>query len=169
MTIQQIKQLLDKYFNGNTSLLEEETLRQYFQQANVPAELKPYQPLFQYLKSAREDSLSDGFEEKILQSIRQDTTSVKIRSLQFYGLRIAAAVALLIGIYFLIPKQESLQAPDTATATMVKWEKYEPESTEEAFEKTQAALKILAKKLNGSADKAAKDIQRMEPIKKVFK
>jgi hypothetical protein len=43
-----IEQLLNKYFEGQTSLQEEEFLRNYFQGDNIPAEWKMYQPMFQY-------------------------------------------------------------------------------------------------------------------------
>ena len=47
----QIAVLLDKYFEGVTSLREEKTLRDYFQRDTIPEALKAYQPLFQYFAS----------------------------------------------------------------------------------------------------------------------
>ncbi|GHT26784.1 hypothetical protein AGMMS4957_22210 [Bacteroidia bacterium] len=47
----QIAALLDKYFEGLTSLEEEQTLRDYFQKDTIPEALKVYQPIFQYFAS----------------------------------------------------------------------------------------------------------------------
>ena len=44
-----MEQLLDKYFDGETSLQEESRLREYFRRADVPEALQPYQPLFRHL------------------------------------------------------------------------------------------------------------------------
>jgi hypothetical protein len=44
-----IKQLLDKYFEGNTSCEEERTLRRYFSGKNIPSELAMYKPMFNYV------------------------------------------------------------------------------------------------------------------------
>lgn len=41
--------LIDKYFEGETSAAEEQELRQYFQQENLPEETREYAPLFRYL------------------------------------------------------------------------------------------------------------------------
>jgi hypothetical protein len=44
----QIAALLDKYFEGLTSLREEQTLQDYFQADDISEELRIYQPIFQY-------------------------------------------------------------------------------------------------------------------------
>jgi len=49
----EIKLLLDKYFEGNTTLREEQCLRDYFSSKTVDKELVGYAPLFQYLKTER--------------------------------------------------------------------------------------------------------------------
>lgn len=46
MDYKYINQLLDRYWKGETSLEEEEILRAFFSQDELPAELKPYQALF---------------------------------------------------------------------------------------------------------------------------
>ncbi|MDR1763119.1 MAG: hypothetical protein LBR64_04095 [Dysgonamonadaceae bacterium] len=43
-----INLLLDKYFEGQTSLKEEKILRDYFRKDDIPAELLKYKPVFQY-------------------------------------------------------------------------------------------------------------------------
>ncbi|MDR1879238.1 MAG: hypothetical protein LBQ64_06720 [Bacteroidales bacterium] len=43
---QKIHDLLDKYFEGKTTVAEEQTLRSYFQQTEIEPELKEYASLF---------------------------------------------------------------------------------------------------------------------------
>ena len=49
-----VKIWIEKYFEGLTSLDEEQKLRDYFRQENIPQELEMYKPLFQYFTSERE-------------------------------------------------------------------------------------------------------------------
>ncbi|MDR3235467.1 MAG: hypothetical protein LBT48_01915 [Prevotellaceae bacterium] len=48
-----IGELIDKYFEGLTSLEEEQELRDYFQQENVPEAYGVYKSIFQYFTSER--------------------------------------------------------------------------------------------------------------------
>lgn len=45
-----IEELLNKYFEGETSCEEERELRSFFAGSNVPEELKVYIPLFAYIE-----------------------------------------------------------------------------------------------------------------------
>jgi len=46
MTTEQIKQLLEKYWAGDTSIDEEVSLKTFFSEDSIPEELIKYQPLF---------------------------------------------------------------------------------------------------------------------------
>ena len=50
MDYKNINNLLEKYWEGESSLQEEETLKQYFNHGTVAPELEQYQSLFQYFK-----------------------------------------------------------------------------------------------------------------------
>jgi len=52
-----IERLLDAYFEGNTTLAEEATLRDYFTQGEVAAHLESYAPMFQGFVKAKEEVL----------------------------------------------------------------------------------------------------------------
>ena len=45
-----IEELLNKYFDGDTTCEEERELRRFFTQETVPEHLKEYSPLFAFLK-----------------------------------------------------------------------------------------------------------------------
>lgn len=100
MNYQYIEQLVERYFNGETSLMEEQILRAFFSQSEqeVPEALRPYQPLFAALQV--EDALGDAFDERILE-LTEGTERVKARRITFGErfrplFRAAAVVAILL-------------------------------------------------------------------------
>lgn len=67
MDYKYIEQLLERYWQCETSLEEENILRAFFSQKDVPEELSKYRPLFAYeQKAAQEETLGDDFDSKIL-------------------------------------------------------------------------------------------------------
>lgn len=56
---EKIKILLNKYFEGETSLQEERELHTYFNSENVDASLREYVPLFAYFKQTSGEKYSD--------------------------------------------------------------------------------------------------------------
>lgn len=73
MDYKYIEQLLDRYFECETSLGEEQILRAFFAQENVPVRLLPYRDLFTEPEQAREEEkLSDNFDQKIMALINEE-------------------------------------------------------------------------------------------------
>lgn len=65
-----IEQLLEKYFECETSLGEEQVLRAFFAQEDVPVRLLPYRRLFvEAAQNAAGETLGSAFDEKILSLI----------------------------------------------------------------------------------------------------
>ncbi|MBD8389284.1 hypothetical protein [Dysgonomonas sp. BGC7] len=79
-----IDKLLEKYFEGETSLQDEQELREYFSRPNIEEKYKSYAPMFSY------------FSEN--QKPRSKSKS-KRRNILFICTNIAASIALLIGAY----------------------------------------------------------------------
>ena len=98
MDYKYIEQLLERYFQCETTLKEEEILRSFFSQEDVPVWLMKYQALFAY-ETAQEQSLGDDFDERILEMIEQ-SKPVKARVLtmtqRLMPLFKAAAVVAII-------------------------------------------------------------------------
>ena len=163
MTQQEIKILLDKYFEGETSLEEENRLKAYFQKPGVNPEFQAFQPLFQFFEAEKEASLSDEFEQKLLRKI-QEKPAPRIRLMSSYLMRVAAAAAVILGIVVLFPKH-----PQSHSAVAINWEQYEPQTEEEALAEATAALELLASKLNGGAKKASKELNKIEKTSEIFK
>ena len=59
-----IDELLHKYFEGQSSLEEENMLIRYFSQDDIAETHKPYAPMFRFLIEERQSLLSDSFEEE---------------------------------------------------------------------------------------------------------
>lgn len=100
MDYKYINQLLERYWAGETSLEEEQILRSFFSQPNVPDELKQYRCLFIYEQTEpATDVLGDDFDEQLM-SIIESPRPVKARVLtigqRFAPLFKAAAVVAII-------------------------------------------------------------------------
>ena len=100
MDYKYINQLLERYWAGETSLEEEQILRSFFSQPNVPDELKQYRCLFIYEQTEpATDVLGDDFDEQLM-SIIERPRPVKARVLtigqRFAPLFKAAAVVAII-------------------------------------------------------------------------
>lgn len=72
MDYKYIEQLLERYWQCDTSIEEEEILRAFFSQKDVPAELQQYRSLFAYEQQAKiEDVLDEDFDERIMAMVGQ--------------------------------------------------------------------------------------------------
>lgn len=128
MDYKYIEQLLDLYWRGETTLEQEQILRTFFTQENVPAELRQFQPLFAYqAEETREDVLGSDFDQRLSALMaqeeaagadRQEPKVVKARKLRLGErlrplLRAAAVVAVILtlGNAIQVPFQESQGDP----------------------------------------------------------
>lgn len=79
-----IDKLLEKYFEGETSLKDEQELREYFSRPDIKEKHKSYAPMFSYFSENQKSQLKN---------------KAKKRSFLFICTNIAASIALLIGVY----------------------------------------------------------------------
>ena len=68
-----IDELLDKYFEGETSCEEERELRRFFTEEEVPEHLQTYRPLFAYL-NREATSMAEPTEENPYNRIGKGST-----------------------------------------------------------------------------------------------
>ncbi len=74
MDYKYIEQLLERYWDCETTSEEESILRTFFSQKDVPARLIKYRSLFEYQKqSVGEEPLGEEFDKKVLAAIDEDT------------------------------------------------------------------------------------------------
>ncbi len=77
MDYKYIEQLIESYFACTTTLQEEQILRSFFSQEDVPAHLAQYASLFNYETAAKEDVLSEDFDERIMSQIETAETKAE--------------------------------------------------------------------------------------------
>ena len=104
MDYRYIEQLLDRYWQGETTLAEEQILRTFFAQDDVPANLAKYKSLFAYEQSeTTDDVLSDDFDERMLalidepEPVKARTISIRQRFAPLIKAAAAVAVFLVLG------------------------------------------------------------------------
>ena len=100
MDYKYIEQLLERYFQAETTLQEEQILRTFFLKCpdDAPEPLRRYAPLFTVM--AQQPSLDDSFDERIL-ALTEGTVQVKARTVSMAQrfkpfLRAAAVVAVVL-------------------------------------------------------------------------
>jgi hypothetical protein len=99
MDYKYIEQLLDRYWRCETTLEEEQILRAFFQQEEIPAQLKQYQPLFSYEAVEKQvDVLGDDFDKKVLDIIGEEQPAkvITLRQRLMPLFRAAAIVAIFL-------------------------------------------------------------------------
>lgn len=110
MDYKYIEQLLDRYWECQTTLEEEEILRSFFAQKDVPVSLLPYCELFANQKMQAEEHLGSEFDERILaltEGKEQKGSSRKVSAMKitrsyrlrpFYQAAASVAVFLCLGM-----------------------------------------------------------------------
>ena len=101
MDYKYINQLLERYWECQTTLEEEAILRSFFSQDDIPASLLQYRNLFVYeAMEPKHDKLGDDFDAKVLAMIGEEkpaetkVISLKQRLMPLF--RAAAIVAILL-------------------------------------------------------------------------
>ena len=135
MDYKYIEQLLDRYFEAETTLKEEQILKAFFEQSEeeLPENLRPYRELFVSLQPG--ETLGDDFDARILQ-MTEDKPQVKARTISMAErlrplMRAAAVVAILLTLSTALNqsfKDEKTWADESDYAL-----KYEPTGDEPAI------------------------------------
>jgi hypothetical protein len=97
MDYKYIEQLMERYWNAETSTEEESILRSFFSQENIPAEMEQWRSLF----VADEPKLSDDFDARILAMIGEEGQPVKAKEVKLTQrlmplFKAAAVVAIIL-------------------------------------------------------------------------
>lgn len=152
MDSEKLKALLEKYWACETSLEEEEQLREYFRTStDVPEAWRETALLFRYFDEQKSKQVDASFEVSTIEKIEQSKPKAKGRlvTLVNYSLRIAAGIAvLLLSIYFV--RQEIRQDNPIAVEDTY-------DDPQRAFEETKKALLMISKGF-GTAEQQAKKI-----------
>lgn len=131
MDYKYIEQLLDSYFDCTTTLQEEQILKAFFSQEDVPGHLSQYADLFRYQSEAKTDTLDDSFDQKMISLVEKEETQARKarvfrfsprRFVPFFKAAAIVAIALTIGraAEHAIGQHEAEDKNSIATGTYVK-------------------------------------------------
>lgn len=115
MDYKYINQLLERYWQGTTTLEEEQILRSFFSQLCVPEELAKYRPLFLYEQTEpKHDRLGDDFDNRLLSMIDepQEVAARKVSISQRFAPLFKAAAMVAIVLALSQAAQFSFQSAD---------------------------------------------------------
>ena len=98
MDFKDIEQLLERYWQCETSLEEEEQLRAFFNGSHVPGHLLRYKDLFVYQQLQQEECLGEDFDARVLAEVEAPVVKAKRLTLtaRFMPLFKAAAVVVVV-------------------------------------------------------------------------
>ena len=160
MDYNNIRKLLDKYWEGQSSVEEEIQLRDFFSGTDVPEDLKSYQPLFQFFQIEKDKNLSGDFDQRLIQQLKSSQKpKANVRRLPYYLMRVAAAALLLFSIYF-VNQQWTQDTYDPVAEEM---------TPEEVYAQTKAALLLVSAKLNKGTNVANDGMSKMNKATRIIK
>ena len=150
MDTDKIRQLLDRYYDGQTSEREEQELKDYFLQDDVPPQWARDQRLFRQLYGANMPAV-DGLEQRLSRQIDSWNRVEKTanRRTRTVGLRwiagIAASLLLLFAIGLLVDRQQNQAQYAVQQDTF--------DDPRDAYAETQKALMMFSKSINKGLNK----------------
>lgn len=128
MESHKIEQLVERYFDGETSIAEEQELNNYFASHDVAQHLEQYRPLFGYFSNARQHSFQQQIAPLPLRENKRSSA----------WLSVAASVVVLLGAGTFYYFSQSAQTEDLGTY----------DDPEVAIRETQKALSLLSAQVN---------------------
>ena len=159
--MKEVQALLNKYFAGETSLQEEQTLKAYFNSDAVDLSLKSYQPLFQFFKKEKEIESSKLF---VVPKSKEVMPS-GLRFLRGNLIWQAAAATLVIGVgsFFMLKQFKTKDNHSIAQNERIKIfdEKDDPEL---ALDAVKSALLKVSKKMKKGETQTTEGLMKVKKI-----
>ncbi|OXB07907.1 hypothetical protein [Flavobacterium pectinovorum] len=151
MELNKIEDILEKYFQGETTIAEEKELKEYFSSPNVAQHLEQYKPMFGYFSQVKQ--------QKSTQNIPLKT---KKRNVAWLSIAASVVVLLSIGTYFYVSEKNT-------ASVVAQSELGTYDDPEEALKATQKALALLSNNVNVGIE-SVQYIKEYEQSKnKIFK
>jgi hypothetical protein len=160
MDSNKIDALLNKYWNADTSLEEEQQLRDYFKQSDIPEHLKEAASLFRYFELQKKKSLNDvAFDARIAAKTSPPKRGI-MRNLAYNAMKIAAGLIVVVMAVWFIRKE----VRDDSVAEVV--DTYDDPKL--ALEETKKALLMISKSF-GRAKEETKKINLLNDAQEEIK
>ena len=148
MELDKIEIILEKYFDGKTSIAEEKELKDYFTSSNVAQHLEQYQPLFGYFSQAKQEQY------KAVVPLKTEKRNI------VSWISIAAAVVVLLGVgTFTFMNYNVKKSQDYGTY----------DDPEVAFKETQKALALISEHVNTGIESVGYINEYEQSKNKIFK
>ncbi|MEP6734765.1 MAG: hypothetical protein ABJA70_04545 [Chryseolinea sp.] len=158
MDSNRLKELLGRYWNGDSTLEEEQQLRDHFSTSDISDELKETGALFKYFEQSKKRSLTDiSFDRTIVEKINRPVAPKgRVATIVFNAMKIAAGVAVLMVAIWFVRTEVRQNTPQEVVDTY--------DDPKMAFEETKKALLMISKSF-GSAEKQARKINMFNEAK----
>lgn len=158
MDLHEVERLLEKYWQTETTLEEEQQLREFFATGQVPSSLKSAADLFAFFQAEKEKTLAQNFEGAVTKQLKARHGG-KLVSMVGWGnmARIAAGIVVVVAATFLIRQEIRKSYPKELQDTYT-----DPQM---AFEETKRALQMISNTF-GKAKKEASKMQMLNEAEK---
>jgi hypothetical protein len=155
-----VKALLEKYWAAESSLEEEQLLRDYFRQDTIDPGLEKYRTMFGFFVAQQSVAMKGNLTPDTGASAK--VVELKTKNHSGIWLKIAASVLLILSSYAVYNKV------NTKPEKVFVWvDTYESE--EEALEKTKEVLLLVSRKMKKGTDTAAKSLLKAQVATEMVK
>lgn len=151
MDSKRLEELLQRYWEAETSLEEEQELRNYFCNEPIPAQWKEASTLFHYFEKQRQLTVRGNFEDSVVSRI--NAPKGRMMTLVQISLRIAAGVAVVLAAIFFVRQEIRKESNE-----LVFEDTYD--DPQKALEETKKALLMISKGF-GKAEAQARKINML--------
>jgi len=147
MDSNRIDQLLQRYWDCETTLEEEKELRDFFRQPTIPEQHKEAATLFRYFDAQKGHTLNEASFETVVKQ-KSHRPNGRLVTLAYNSMRIAAGIAVLVLATWLV--RNEIRTNDPAAVE----DSYDDPKL--AFEETKKALLMISKSFETAESKARK-------------
>lgn len=171
-----IDQILEKYWQGESSLQEEQILKEYFASGDIDTKHAKMAPMFGYFKAQQEVSYDHNLSEVLRDRLSKEGSSssdssimpalesAKVFTLKRVMLSVAAIFALVMTAIVLFQSDEISIADDAPIYASHVIVLDGQEDSEEALKITREALAFLSGKLSKSSVQVNEGIQNLDKM-----
>lgn len=134
MDYKYIEQLIDRYFEGESTFEEEQILRKFFGQEDLPEHLRQWQPLFCAERDLAASHLDDAFSERILAltgeyHVKAQPIPLRVRLRPLFRVAAFLVFAVVIGTTIEYSTTTTSESPNEQVAAKVQDELDADETT----------------------------------------
>ena len=164
-TYEEISKLLELYWEGETTIEQEQSISEYFAQGNVDNRIAEYAPLFEHFNMMKAEVSKrpiPDFKDEAPAERTPNGTVVRDFRIRTVFMRVAAAAIILLGAVWLMQSDWSQKSDQTFADHVIHLD--EASEQEEALEVTKEALAFLASNIQSKRKAVSKDIGQFQKV-----